>query len=81
MEDDLYLGNSIYDYMSIKVKTVTLEKGEQTSTFLDLRRCTEDDLSKFYPLQKTHKKDYGYYKGNLLCFDHSKLKLAGNINT
>lgn len=47
--------------------------------------CTEEELtgekSKFYPISDANKADFDRLKQKFMCFDLSKVKLYGNMNS
>ena len=47
-----------------------------------MHSCTEEELDNFYPINDSSKQEFETnVKRALKCFDHSKLKLAGAIES
>ena len=59
----------------------TKEPLEEIYTQLELHACTDEELKQFYPIELQKKKEFQNFKDILKCFDHSKVKLAGNYDS
>ena len=77
-DEDIYdklkfeTGISSWDYIAEPSQPKVMTK-------LELHNCTDDELDKFYPINDSDKEEFGKKSKMILkCFDHSKLKLAGN---
>ena len=75
----------IYDklelYAAVWSADFTIDPPLDLFTEVELHSCTNEELDSFYPINESQKNEFKTLKSILKCFDHSKLKLAGNYHS